>query len=36
MLTEREIDRYHDSGYVVPDFQLEADTLEEIGFTTIT
>ena len=32
MLTEREISHYHDSGYVVPDFQLEADTLEEIGF----
>ena len=32
MLTKREIDRYHDSGYLVPDFKLEADTLEEIGF----
>ncbi len=32
MLTEREIDRYHNSGYVVPDFQLEVNTLEEIGF----
>ena len=32
MLTEREIDRYHESGYLVPDFQLEADPLEEIGF----
>ena len=32
MLTEREINRYHDSGYVVPDFQLEVNTLEEIGF----
>ena len=32
MLTEREIDRYHNSGYVVPDFQLGVNTLEEIGF----
>ena len=32
MLTEREISHYHDSGYVVPDFRLEADTLAEIGF----
>jgi len=32
MLTEQEIDRYHNSGYVVPDFQLEVNTLEEIGF----
>ena len=32
MLTEREIDHYHESGYVVPDFQLEVNTLEEIGF----
>ena len=32
MLTEREICHYHDSGYLVPDFQLEAETLEEIAF----
>ena len=32
MLTEQEIDRYHNSGYVVPDFQLEVNTLKEIGF----
>ena len=32
MLTEREISHYHDSGYLIPDFQLGADTLEEIGF----
>ena len=32
MLTEREISHYNDSGYVIPDFRLEADTLAEISF----
>ena len=32
MLTEREISHYIDSGYVIPDFRLAADTLAEISF----
>ena len=32
MLTERDINLYNESGYVVPDFQLDAEIVEEIGF----
>ena len=30
MLTERDINLYNESGYVVPDFQLDAEFVEEL------
>jgi len=31
MLSEQEVQQYHESGYVTPDFRLPKETVDEIG-----